>query len=306
MLFPCGCPRAPKVRVTWVEYTIRFQRLRFSDLSPTTPSKPNLFPFSILSKKTLISRQMFLNVYESIPYNALRYLIAECNYGGRISDKSDRLTMSMILEHFINENVVNDLRYKFGEDDIYILPRKSEHREMVRYIQENIPTRPNPEVYGLNPNAGIKRELEVSSSLLESMVMATTIKHLIQDAMDNGNGVTPKLTEILKHLPIGFNLEDAKQRYPVSFENVMNTILIQEMERYEELLELIRKTCRDLMDAIDGTIPMTPDLENVMVMIKLDKIPNLWVKHSYETAKSLGPYIQDFIRRIRWIEKWFV
>jgi dynein heavy chain len=43
---------------------------------------------------------MFLDHYEGIPWEALRYMVAEANYGGRVTDPNDRFTVSLILEDF--------------------------------------------------------------------------------------------------------------------------------------------------------------------------------------------------------------
>lgn len=45
---------------------------------------------------------MFLNHYEDIPWEALIYMVAEANYGGRVTDPKDRLTINVILEEFYN------------------------------------------------------------------------------------------------------------------------------------------------------------------------------------------------------------
>lgn len=41
---------------------------------------------------------------ENVPLEALRYLTAQCNYGGRVTDKKDRRLITTLLEDFYNED----------------------------------------------------------------------------------------------------------------------------------------------------------------------------------------------------------
>ena len=59
---------------------------------------------------------MFLDEESLIPYDALRYLTAECNYGGRVTDDKDRRLICTLLEDYYCENTVSNPNYSFADD----------------------------------------------------------------------------------------------------------------------------------------------------------------------------------------------
>ena len=64
-----------------------------------------------------------------------------------------------------------------------------------------------------------------------------------------------------ERLPDLFDLEEAQRLHPASYSDSMNTVLIQEMERYNVLLREMRSSLTMLERAVQGLIVMTPDLE---------------------------------------------
>lgn len=46
-----------------------------------------------------------------IPFEALKYLTGECNYGGRVTDDKDRLLMVTLLEDYYNKSAAQDQKY---------------------------------------------------------------------------------------------------------------------------------------------------------------------------------------------------
>ena len=66
---------------------------------------------------------MFLEEQEVIPFDALRYLTAECNYGGRVTDDKDRRLINTLLEDYYCNETIFDENYKFGENPVYKAPK---------------------------------------------------------------------------------------------------------------------------------------------------------------------------------------
>nr|XP_014091747.2 dynein heavy chain 12, axonemal isoform X1 [Bactrocera oleae] len=256
---------------------------------------------------SVLQLNMLLNQYDHVPYDALSYLTAECNYGGRVTDYWDRRAIVTILADYLNPDAVNDNRYRFATDDRFILPRKTEHREILRYVDENYPSLAAPEVYGLHGNSGITRDLQTTKTLLDSMIA------IVGSEMASTGAGIQSLDETLLHtvghivktMPADMDIDHAKTKYPVNYNESMNTVLVQEMERFLKLQKEIRSSCRDLDMAIKGIVVMTPDLENVLNAIKLNRIPAKWLSKSYPSLKTLSSYIQDLYRRLDWLQHWY-
>ncbi len=65
--------------------------------------------------------KMYLNEQDEIPYKTLNYLIAEINYGGRVTDDKDVRLITALLESYLNKEVMTG-KYKFSSSGVYITP----------------------------------------------------------------------------------------------------------------------------------------------------------------------------------------
>uniref|UniRef100_A0A6P7FR39 Dynein heavy chain 7, axonemal-like n=1 Tax=Diabrotica virgifera virgifera TaxID=50390 RepID=A0A6P7FR39_DIAVI len=247
--------------------------------------------------------QMFINESDD-PYEALTYLIGECNYGGRVTDDWDRRLIVTILADYINPLVVADKRYTFsGAGKCYGLPERSDYQIYINHINA-MPALHPPEVFGLHTNAGITRDLQNSNLLLGSVLKA------YGDIAAGGMGETDKhlmtlCTDILNKLPKIFNIEAAYIKFPVTYSESMNTVLVQEMERFNRLLKVIVATLVTMQKAIQGLVAMSPATETFASSLLMAKIPVKWVGVSYPSLKNLPNYVNDFIARMSFLYKWF-
>lgn len=110
--------------------------------------------------------------------------------------------------------------------------------------------------------------------------------------------------DIQKSLPKDFDIEMVQKKYPIDYNESMNTVLVQEMERFNNLLREIRSSCKNLHDGVLGKIVMTPSLEDVSAALVLRKIPNTWLKKSYPSLKNVGSYVKDFVKRLMFLQTW--
>lgn len=56
----------------------------------------------------------------------------------------------------------------------------------------------------------------------------------------------------------------------------LNVFLFQEIQRFQNILNIVRKTMSDMVQAIDGTIIMTADIVDSINAIYDFRVPKSW------------------------------
>lgn len=79
-----------------------------------------------------------------------------------------------------------------------------------------------------------------------------------------------------------------ESRYPVLYEESLNTVVIQEAIRYNKLLKIITQTLRDLLKALIGLVVMSEALEKMSGSLYSNAVPAIWASKAYPSLKPLG------------------
>lgn len=246
--------------------------------------------------------QMFLNDYDEVPMEALTYLIGQCNYGGRVTDDKDRRLLVCLLSIFVCDDIINSDDHKFSDSGTYYAPVKGDYESYLDYIRD-LPLIPHPEVFGLHENADITKDQKETQELFESILLTLP-------RQTGGGGKSPAevidelSADILSKFPPPFDMEMVMEKYPVIYEESMNTVLRQELIRFNRLTTVVRKTLQNLQKAIKGLVVMSGDLEDVFNNMLVGKVPAVWAAKSYPSLKPLGSYVADLLERLAFFQDW--
>ena len=108
-------------------------------------------------------------------------------------------------------------------------------------------------------------------------------------------------TDLLDKLPADYIAYEVKER--LSKLEPMNIFLRQEIDRFQRVLDVVRRTLIDLKLAIDGTIVMNEELRDALDRMYDAKIPNVWLKLSWESS-TLGAWFADLHARNEQYRSW--
>eukprot|EP00828_Plagiopyla_frontata_P009629 TRINITY_DN14982_c0_g1_i3.p1 TRINITY_DN14982_c0_g1~~TRINITY_DN14982_c0_g1_i3.p1 ORF type:complete len:673 (-),score=103.34 TRINITY_DN14982_c0_g1_i3:144-2162(-) len=254
----------------------------------------------------LISRNQlmhFLDHYETVQFDALLYLTGECFYGGRVTDQWDRRLINSLLKVFYNQIALDEDTYQFSPIPEFSITNDMNLENALQFISL-LPENENPEIFGLHPNAAITSQKYELNLFMESLLEINPKATAKVQSSDQYQIVNNQIQQILPKQPDQFNIEQVLKKYPNSYYDSMNTVLIQELLRYNVLIEKITTSLQDLNSALEGNIIMNSELEQLSEQLALNKIPSLWLKYSYPSVKSLANYYQDFGKRIEMLKQW--
>ncbi|EFJ50020.1 dynein heavy chain 6 [Volvox carteri f. nagariensis] len=285
------------------------ERLKFGPLGWNVPYQFSA-PDFVISARQL---QMFLNEMSPapgdaspIPLPALRYLTGECNYGGRVTDAHDRRTLMSILDIFYCPAALQD-GYSFSPSGRYYAPPEGLVDAYLSYIR-GLPIQAEPEVFGLHANADITKDQQETDLMLSSLLAASSGGGA---GGGGGGGASERdavlaevAADITSRVPQPFDIEAVRFKYPVDYYESMNTVLCQELVRFNRLLEVIHDSLAALQKALRGLVLMSSDLEALGSSMYDGRVPKLWMDKSYPSLKPLAPYVADLIERCRMMSEW--
>jgi len=112
------------------------------------------------------------------------------------------------------------------------------------------------------------------------------------------------ITDILSGVREPFKIKEIERKFPFTYEESMNAVLLQELARYNTLIETIRSSLDVMLKTLEGNLVSNAETDELFTSIKNNAIPERWLKKSYPSKKTLIGYIEDIKKRLAVFEQW--
>eukprot|EP00964_Phaeocystis_antarctica_P076980 scaffold47683_cov66-Phaeocystis_antarctica.AAC.1 len=249
--------------------------------------------------------RLFLETYDHVPFAALRYCTGEANYGGRVTDDKDRMCMAALLADPYSAEGIRP-GYVFSPDGVYRQPGRdvSTHADYLGYIRA-LPAAQSPQIFGLHENASITKDLKETRELFEATLSTQATATGGGAGGSSQDELLQRIAEdISAKLPAEYDVDAAQAQFPVTYLESMNTVLVQELIRFNRLTAIVRTSLGQIQKAIKGIVVMNADLEALGQALLQGARPALWMKRSYPSLKPLGAYVSDLLTRLAFFTGW--
>ena len=262
---------------------------------------------------SLSQLQTWIKSHDEIPFELIQYLIGKLNYGGRITLDQDEKAFMAILGSFISPHTASEDFKCIADSTYYPVPEKYTLAHYKTYLRK-FPDVDKPFVFGLDENATIIRSQSEAKTLLEKVFeLEFASKNLIKTNKNDENNeiivskyiaIKDKMHKIITELPELLDEDVWRKKFPISYEECLNTLLLKEAQRFNLLLQVIYVSLKNTLKALEGVAHINETLDSIYSDITYGKVPSSWLKYSYPTFDSLAIFFSNLQDRISFFKGW--
>lgn len=281
-------------------HAILLERRKFKSMGFNIPYDFNESDFAICHDLVIV----FLDEYpDKVPYDAMRYLIAEANYGGRITDDWDRRLVNVYISEFISDECVSSEKFMLSDLPDYFVGKEGDLKSY-KDLVKNMPQADHPLAFGQHSNSDMAASIEDAATLIDTLV---SLQPRVAASADSDDAVDPmaaQCQDLLEQAPSTFSIRQVKEIMGSrSDPDPLKTVLFQELDRYNRLLGKIHSGLSTIIKITKGTASITEELEEVMLALSQLKVPKAWGS-TYPSIKPLGTWMPDLTLRIDFFRAW--
>ena len=252
---------------------------------------------------------------EVLPWGSLKFLIGDAMYGGRVSDDMDRRVLKTYLEEYMGDFLFDDCqKFRFSKGDVeYLLPANGPIENYTSMI-ESFSLTNSPAVFGLHANAEIGYYTNEVKAMWVNLISLQPRRISSSEGMSREDHIAVTATDILSKIPLksidsgSYDLNQIRaillQRNGDNIITPCQVVLLQELERWNNLVRKMAVSLMDLQKALKGEIGMSDELEALGESLYNGFLPAVWRRLCPSTMKPLGSWMTHFTRRHLQYESW--
>jgi dynein heavy chain len=256
--------------------------------------------FKVSARLLDLYLQKSFNSKEVIPWETIRYLIGEAMYGGRVTDSYDRRILVTYLEEYMGDFLFDEnVKFYFSRSGYdYEIQTEGNVQSYISLIM-NLPMNQSPAVFGLHPNAEINYFMTSAKENYEGLMAMQTGDSGDSGGISREDIIDKTASDLQKAIP-----QDELKFFKDGIPTPLETVLYQEIERYEALVRRMVGNLKDLKRALKGEIGMSQQLDELGTSCFNGLLPTLWAALAPQTLKPLGSWVEHFIRRHKQYFDW--
>ena len=271
----------------------------------------------LISRKllSLYLEKAFEDNDEFLPWGSLKYLIGDAMYGGRVSDNLDRRVLKTYLEEYMGDFLFDDCQeFRFSDVGFkYVLPQWGGLENYTSAV-EALPLTNSPAVFGLHPNAEIGYFANAVKSMWVDLISLQPRTSASGEGMTREDFIANTAKDINDKIPLAsmdvgtYDLLQTRtlllNKNDEDFITPCQVVLLQELERWNNLVKKMAVSLLDLQRALVGEIGMSDELDGLGDSLFNGFLPGMWRRLAPATEKPLGGWMNHYTRRYEQYENW--
>jgi len=244
---------------------------------------------------------------DKVSWEAVRYMVCEIQYGGKITDNLDRRLFETYGDAWLSPKIF-DPAFEFAPG--YKIMKHSDISRFREAIAQEMKNDDHPNAFHMHANADLTCRTKMTNAVLKTIIDVQP-----KDSGGGSGGATRE--EVVLDLASSF-LDKMPQSFdPLVVRKALNKLnnnghaqpltihLKQEIDLMELVINLTRKTLKNLRLAIAGTIIMSADLIEALNCIYDARVPPLWLKKSWKSS-NLAQWFFQLVQRTAELDGWLM